>query len=294
MRISKKKLATYEKHTGVRVEVVDDLSEFNHEREHPVVMVKMSRKEFPEPWRGLYCPCNQQWKIVTRNKKRILVHTDDLHECEVKKRVRQKIRKEIHDARTGFWGSLSLADAILNIFLQSKAGNYFGENQVGILYLQDIAELLCDHPLIGTEDTFFGTKELLSAIDELTKRKLIDLNGAILIPYKEFFRFPARIHHTLAFLFEAPLGWPNGEAGDCFLYDLYRKISKQTGWTKGEDVFGEEHIPECSEEVGKKWLNALDARLLDETLSDERSDIVRELTLDQWIEWLKKIKESVA
>ena len=52
------------------------------------------------------------------------------------------------------------------------------------------------------------------------------------------FRFPAEIQNILRYIIEEPLGWPNGEAGDCFLSEIECAISDNTNYESGKDAFG--------------------------------------------------------
>ena len=144
------------------------------------------------------------------------------------------------------------------------------------------------------EHISFPSREILDAIGELKKRKLIALNGMILVQYRESFRFPEELHRQLAYWIEAPLGWPNGDAGDCFLADLYGQIIHATNWKSGEDVFGSDNMPELTrfwkERCMERWIRLLDWRLC--LPEEDHHEVLRNIPLKDWNAWLEMIREE--
>lgn len=159
-------------------------------------------------------------------------------------RLRNEARARLGD----HWRSLGPKEAILDIFRRVHSGENFGEGWAGIIYVQEVAELL-------------GISEyaVWKHCDELFTEERIDLNGAILIPYVRRFRFPKEIQDLFRLMIELPLGWPNGDAGDCFLAELEGAIGaihEGARFPSGKDAFGENypHIrPFHLAMFGVKW-----------------------------------------
>jgi hypothetical protein len=218
--------------------------------------------------------------------------------------VKAELRKE-HGAR---WASLPVADAVLDIWEMFKRGTYVGEHNVGMLYTSELDDLLNlssrkvpyiiqsrdgereDHSIEFPSDT------INSAMDELKRRKLIDLSGCVLVPYTEHFQFPHEIHNDFAFLVGDQYGWPNGDAGDCFLWGLYKALVEQTEWTCGEDVFGSANVPRLTKESLERcrnvWIPALDLRLADKSFL-EKGKVLEEIPVEFWRGWLEFIQRDI-
>jgi len=194
-------------------------------------------------------------------------------------------------------------------FLRAQRREYMGERNPGMLYVQDCETLLGTTPrrievemldaqgVLNDVPLLFPSQEILAACQELTKRKLVQLSGMILVPYHESFRFPSTMQHTFAAMIEEVLGWPNGNAGDVFLHDLMKKIALQTGWGKGEDVFGASNMPDLEAgwnmQFKKKWLAALHPSLVDAQVLD-KARVLSSISTDQWVCWLKGCAAEIA
>ncbi|HCM67672.1 MAG TPA: hypothetical protein DIS62_01545 [Candidatus Kerfeldbacteria bacterium] len=317
MPLSEKKLKIYQKYYRI---VLKPLREFDNGTGHPVVMMQESRADKGlegDSWMSLMCPCDLKWKweMFGTPKKRTMFMTGDSSHCAAQEDAREIVRSDIRRKYQDVWATMSLAESANDIWQKFCAGEYMGEHNVGLLYVQDVERLLGTTPdvlnvQIGAVKNAQGevvsptrvehiscpSKAIRSAIFELKKRKLVDLNGMILIPYKESFRFPQELHHKFAYWIEVPLGWPNGEAGDCFMFMLYAKIMQATNWKSGEDVFGPENIPTMTavwkEQCTTKWLPLLDHRLpgLPE---DERHEVLTQIPIEKWIAWLSMIRKEI-
>ena len=323
MSLSKRRLETYQKYYGVKLESV---REFDDTTGHTVILFHESHQDESRgkrSWTRIMCPCDLMWRWTTRQKTRMLVHTADGFCCGAKENVRKVIREEIRQQYGNLWALLLLADAVEDIFRRHWAGEYLGEHNPGMLYVQDVESLLGITPdtrtfhlgeardnegnVVGDQETFhipFPSEVILAAVEELKRRKIVDLNGMIIIPHREHFRFPSSLHHQLALWIEEPLGWPNGDAGDCFVADLCERVEGATGWTCGEEVFGKENIPNLSssakEHFFKRWLSNLEKlRPFTFPVGDEasrgmcREHWIRSLTIEQWVYWLRMIREEI-
>ena len=317
MPLSEKKLKIYQKYYRI---VLKPLREFDNGTGHPVVMMQESRADKGlegDSWMSLMCPCDLKWKweMFGTPKKRTMFMTGDSSHCAAQEDAREIVRSDIRRKYQDVWATMSLAESANDIWQKFCAGEYMGEHNVGLLYVQDVERLLGTTPdvlnvQIGAVKNAQGevvsptrvehiscpSKAIRSAIFELKKRKLVDLNGMILIPYRESFCFPEELHHKFAYWIEIPLGWPNGEAGDCFMFTLYAKIMQATNWKSGEDVFGPENIPTMTavwkEQCTTKWLPLLDHRLpgLPE---DERHEVLTQIPIEKWIAWLSMIRKEI-
>ncbi|OGZ06451.1 MAG: hypothetical protein A2845_06045 [Candidatus Lloydbacteria bacterium RIFCSPHIGHO2_01_FULL_49_22] len=317
MPLSEKKLKIYQKYYQSQLRPI---REFDNGNGHPVVMMSECHAGAPRKnnsWMHLMCPCDLKWKweMFGTPKKRTMVMTGDGFHCAAQEDAREVVRNEIQRKYQEVWATMSLADRANDIWQKFCAGEYMGEHNVGSLYVQDIERLLGTTPDVLNVQVGAGrnaqgeivspprvehiscpSKAIRSAIFELKKRKLVDLNGMILVPYSESFRFPEELHRQFAYWIEVPLGWPNGEAGDCFMFTLYAKIVRVTNWKSGEDVFGPQNIPTMTaawkESCITKWLPLLDHRLLG-LPEDERHEVLTRIPLEEWIAWLLMIREEV-
>ena len=310
--LSRRRIKTYQQYYCVGL---TSLWESDNGTKHPVVMFEerhADEAEGKQAWLHLMCPCDLEWRWMVHRGKRTLVHTRDGSNCPAKEHARESVRAQIRNKYRHEWNSMALTEAIHDVYKKHVAGEYLGEHSIGLLYVQDIERLLDISPCVTdlrvpefkdeqgnvispahVEVLSYPNQSTLSSIRQLMKRKLLDLNGMILLPYKEYFRFPDCLHHQFAHWIEEWLGGTNGDAGDCFMSDLYEKIAATTGWTKGEDVFGERNIPECTPEIAEqlrvRWCGLLDARLSDDTIM-RKDDVLTGLTIGQWVAWLKMIQ----
>lgn len=317
MPLSEKKLKIYQKYYKSQLRPI---REFDNGTGHPVVMMSECRAGAPRKnnsWMHLMCSCDLKWKweMFGTPKKRMMVMTGDSSHCAAQEDAREVVRSEIQRKYQEVWAPMSLADRANDIWQKFCAGEYLGEHNVGTLYVQDIERLLGTTPdvlnvQIGAVKNAQGevvsptrvvpiscpSRAIRSAIFELKKRKLVDLNGMILVSYKESFRFPEELHGQFAYWIEVPLAGPNGEAGDCFMFMLYAKIVRVTNWKSGEDVFGPQNIPTMTpawkEQCKTKWLPLLDRRLQD-LPENERHEVLTRIPLEEWIAWLSMIRKEI-
>jgi hypothetical protein len=283
-----------------------DLSTKTDAKKHPVTLYKMSLRRWNDDGTSmaecqshyLLCRCDIEFKIKWfkiegGKRRRYREQVRDAFSCAAKQRSRAAFRKSLGMANAERWGAMSIPERIADIWRMHRSGEYLGEHNEGTIYAQEIEEILS-----GPSDILMPSGEFMSALSELEKRKLIRLNGMILVPYIEYFQFPKQLHGLIAMAVEEPLGWPNGEAGDFFLYRVYGEISKMSGWTCGEDVFGEANIPALTfpdaKEVAHRWLLKLDPRLKRGGDVDERAAILHALTTEQWVAWLHEIKDELS
>jgi hypothetical protein len=142
----------------------------------------------------------------------------------------------------------------------------------------------------------FPSDTINAAMDELKRRKLVDLSGCVLVPFVEHFCFPDDLHREFAFLVGDQYGWPNGDAGDCFMWSLYKKLVAKKGWTCAEDVFGNANVPRMTEKAIKRcnelWISRLDTRLADKDFV-EKGKVLEELPLGNWEEWLEFVQRDI-
>lgn len=318
MPLSKRRLNILAKE---RKQVFAPIREFDDGTEHPVVLMECSHTKEVEwsdgrTWRTLMCPCELSWKWEKFGTppRRTMVMTGNAVDCPAQENAREVVRKEVREKNHEQWSQLSLADTVLDVWKKHCEGEYLGEHNVGTLYVQDLERLLGTSPdtldiHIGegknaqgevvspphVEHLSFPSKTILSAVSELRKRKLIDLNGMILVPHVEHFRFPDQLHHQCAYWIEEAIGWPNGDAGDCFMYELYKKISEKTGWRSCEDVFGKANTPKLTDAWAKhtkKWFGLLDWRLVFSETAN-KAEILHEISIPTWIGWLQQISAEI-
>ncbi len=314
MSLSQRKLATYQKYFCTKL---SPLHEFDPGDGHTVVLFTQQSfdREGERSSFRLMCPCDLHWKWEYHQGKKRMIALGDAYNCLAKEAFRVSWRARLVLQHGADWKSMTLADALHDIFVRARRGEYMGEHNPGMLYVQDCETLLGTTPRrielqpLATQDLpkdvlvprqvtslLLPSREILAACQELTKRKLVQLSGMILVPYQESFRFPAVMHHTFAQMIEEPLGWPNGDAGDIFLHDLMKKIALQTGWQKGEDVFGPENTPELEPKwrvvFKEKWLAALHPSLIDPQVLD-KGRVLAYIPIDQWVRWLTSITAEI-
>lgn len=146
--------------------------------------------------------------------------------------------ERIREARQNFgehWRQIGPKAAVLDIFQKITHRENLGQANSGIIYVQEVAELL------GIQ-----VSKILQLCDELFEEEKLDLNGMILSPHISRFRFPKEIETLFAYIIEEPLGWPNGEAGDIFVAELEQAIQKHTRFKHGKEAFWPENYPHIS------------------------------------------------
>lgn len=316
MPLPKSKLAQYEQYYRLECRPI---REFDNGTKHPVVLMSECRAGAPRKKNSrlqLMCKCDLafKWRMVGNPKKRTMVHIGDGHHCPAKEDAREVVRAVVREKYRKLWLTMTLAERVLDIWQKHCAGEYMGEGNPGMLYMQDIESLLDTTPEVINvylsegrnlqgdvvspgivERISFPSNALMAAVAELKKRKLVALNGMILVPYREYFHFPEELHRQFAYWIEVSLGWPNGEAGDCFLAELYRKIVRVTNWRSGEEVFGADNIPAFTphwwNRCMENWLPVLDRRLV--LLGEDQQQVLQGISVEKWIAWLVLIRKEI-
>lgn len=211
--------------------------------------------------------------------------TDDPKLCQAKKAVEQERLKKTQCFYTEALKTDTLENAVEEIFHRvHDKGDFLGQ-RMNLIYAQEVAAMV-SRPL----------RELLAAIETLYAQDKLELNGMILQPFRHQFRFPAEIRSLLRFMIEEPLGWPNGDAGDCFLEEVERAIDAGTHFKHGREAFGyggnwPRLAPHIKALFGSKWLaEALTFYMARAAQGDEASQgRVDEITafFETWLNLLK-------
>lgn len=220
--------------------------------------------------KGLYCECDFGADNAL------------LTICEHKKIVFKHFREESQDLYHAQWVSMGPKEAVLDIFRRVRAGERLFEHHHGVIYIQEVAELLA-----------LPERVVWALCDELFVEEKLNLNGAILIPYVQRFRFPKELQNLMAYMIEEPLGWPNGEAGDCFLDKIEGAIDQHTRYKHGKDAFWSENYPYIAPHhlavFGFNWLAMALYRATKD--SKARKDLNQNLDLELFVEEMKKLAE---
>ena len=170
---------------------------------------------------------------------------NDVYKCKARKKIANRFAEQL---RANDCVNLTTKGAIALVFDLVQRGYYVGQFNGGVIYYQEVSTILQK-----------DEQEVLECLKELFKEEKIDLNGAILIPYEKHFRFPQEVRSLLRYIIEEPLGWPNGEAGDIFLYTIEKAISENTDYKRGKKTFGERYFPHLPPHIlrmfGKGWQN---------------------------------------
>ncbi len=177
----------------------------------------------------------------------------DCHKCPHKFAVRLLVRLEAWQKYGAQWVGMNIKDAVMDVFERHQKGEYLGSFWPEMIYVQDVAEIL--HKSVA---------EVHQACDQLFAGEKLDLNGMILIPFTPMFRFPKELESVMRYMIEEPLGWPNGEAGDCFVGGLEVAITEHTDHKSGKEAFWEHNYPHVAPHLllmfGAHWLELAVAR----------------------------------
>ncbi|MBI4250810.1 hypothetical protein HY622_04430 [Candidatus Uhrbacteria bacterium] len=173
---------------------------------------------------------------------------DDPNSCPAKKTVEQERVQKTQRFYTEVLKTRSLEEVIEEIFRRVYEKKEFLGQRRDIVYAQEIAVMVL-RPL----------QEVLAALETLYAQDKIELYGMILIPFRHRFQFPREIQSLLRFMIEEPLGWPNGDAGDCFVGDIERAIDAGTHFKHGREAFGDggnwpRLRPDIKALFGSQWL----------------------------------------
>lgn len=201
---------------------------------HEVALVRMEvRQNVDDDY--LVCECDFAYEIKNGQKFKV---GGSSNECARAKAVREQVKLESKSRYGEHWKNIGPKNAISDIWERTEKLEWLGQHYATLIYVQEVAELL-----------EISVADCLHYCDELFAEEKLDLNGMILIPYKKRFRFPKEIQMLLRYIIEEPLGWPNGEAGDGFVYRLEHAIHENTDYKSGKTVFGEESYPHIPQHI---------------------------------------------
>ncbi|MFA6604190.1 MAG: hypothetical protein WCT10_05160 [Patescibacteria group bacterium] len=282
--------------TGLHFEVLRRWNPKGHE----VALIMLSNPTFtdmePEPY--LYCECQYAQDVndaprfireSTKNEDEMIADLlagrigpelcDDASLCAHKALVRKFVRDEVQAKYRERWEGMPLKDAVMDVFIRFEKQEYLGQCHGGMLYVQDVAELLERQ-----------ISEVLQACRQLIKEERLGLSGMILVPFKPEFHFPKEIGQLMAYMIEEPLGWPNGEAGGRFLAELEDAINECTDYQSGKQAFGEHNYPHVSSHLllafGARWLEQALAQA--EADPEDKAHLLRSVNFDQLLAMLRK------
>lgn len=202
--------------------------------DHDVALVRCRHKDAPPEEDSLcqFCECSFKYREEMLGGKLCRVHTASTWDCQAAAEVREQVMQE-QSVLLGFYKQQhGIKESVLEIRRRAAAGEWLGERMPGMLYVQDVARLL------GTD---FQTS--YDAVKELRVEEKVDLTGNILIDYQPHFRFPEEIRWLIRVLVEEPLGWPNGDAGDCAVGALERAIDEAGTYQHGRDLVWPHNFP---------------------------------------------------
>lgn len=210
---------------------------------HPVAVMQLARADADPPqWGEVALLCGCHWK---EGETQIDVVGSDPRVCPHLVSVRTHVVARTRDEHPE-WKSMTLGNAILDIFHRVQSNQYVGQHAGGLVYTQEVAELLeRDHDLVVAE-TF-----------RLRDQEKLDLRGRILIPYEPRFRFPIELEHMIAMAVIDVLGVPNGDAEQAVVAELERCVAEHGRFAHGRDAFGRfwPHIPlEVLSLPGENWV----------------------------------------
>jgi hypothetical protein len=201
---------------------------------HEVALVAYRRKGGRGPGNAyLACECDTDTEDVVRDGK-VIGHTcrRDPHKCLAKATVRELVTERVRPSCLAALADDGIEAAALGIHARVKAGEWLGQAHAGIIYAQEVANLLNE-----------TVPKVLAAIESLYAKEKIDLNGMILCDFTPGFRFPKEIRSMLRMMVEAPLGWPNGDAGDIAIAEMETAITKGTRYARCADAFWDHNWP---------------------------------------------------
>lgn len=189
----------------------------------------------------LLCECD------FTKEERVVGGENDPRNCAARKEVRESVLKEAHAAYGDAWKKMGLKEAIVDVFQRHVAKEYLGSTNAESLYAQDIANILKA-----------DQRRVMQFCQELRDEERLELWGWTLHAYEPYLRLPHELKALFAYMIEEPIGWPNGDAGDCFVSSLTGLIEEHAGYTHGSDLFGSENFPHIAPRhllvTGTMWL----------------------------------------
>lgn len=234
---------------------------------HEVALVNYRRKGERGPGNSyLACECDTDTEDVVRDGKVIgHTHRRDPHACAAKASVRDQVAERIRPSCLATLAKDGIAAAVAGVHARVKGGEWLGQTHPGIIYAQEVASLL-RQPLPA----------VLNAVESLYAKELLDLNGMILCDFVPGFRFPKEVRSMLRMMIEAPLGWPNGDAGDIALSEIETAITKGTRFARCADAFWDHNWPRVApSHLVEFGLAFLDGALARATSDDAEANDLR-------------------
>ena len=213
-------------------------------KEAVLVYIKDRRDESVSPF--VSCSCNFHSQVMNTDPNVSCMWMD---KCPAKVAMTEKhqaIACAHYDSPD--WKERPLSEKILDIHTRVQAGEYLGQSNGSAIYVQEVVPILQKN-----------IPEILGACRELFCAEKLDLNGMILADYVPRFRFPKELQELMRYMIEEPVGWPNGDAGDGFVYCLEAAISNHTDHKHG-NAFGKGNYPNLAPHhlasFGVDWLAA--------------------------------------
>lgn len=185
---------------------------------HAVAAARFRGKDgrHPKDWSPQFLFCDQE--------------TRDDHDsggCPAKHTVRESVMAERRAMHGAAWKAMPLEDAILEIHARVESEQWLGQHYADMIYVQEVAVLL------GAD---FGL--VRAACDDLFAKRKLQLNGMILRPFERRFRLPKPLTSFVIRFVGDPLGYPNGDAGECALGEIEKRMQKKLCCDDGADAFG--------------------------------------------------------
>jgi hypothetical protein len=186
---------------------------------------------------GLYTDCD--FRIETIDGRLVRVSKNDEFDTRCREALKKAQELWFSQTRKVYpeWAAMDIHDAILDIFRRVSEGTWLGQRYPKMIYAQEVAKLLG----VGNPNAF--TNAAFKACAELEEQEKLALHGSILAPYVARFRFPIEIQDLLRYIIEEPLGWPNGEAGDCALSVIEATIGEYTQFKHGKNLVHAHNFP---------------------------------------------------
>lgn len=199
-------------------------------RGHEVALIRLTNKANSEVSDAhLMCECDFDCEDVVRDGRTVRIRKGDPHRCRIKKRVRDAVLRRTRKRNFARWRKMGLRRAVLDIKRRVDGGEWLGQHEPRMIYVQEVAKLL-GRP----------AQDVWAACRELYAEEKLDLDGAILCDYAQGFRFPEEMVGIMRHVVEELLGWPNGDAGDFWIGKLEQDVQQKLGFESGKAAFGKQ------------------------------------------------------
>lgn len=189
----------------------------------------------------LLCECD------FTEEKRVVGGDNDPRNCTARKEVRESVLKEAQAAHGDAWKKMGLKEAVMDVLQRHIAKEYLGSTCAEMLYAQDVAEILQA-----------DQRRVMQLCRELEDEECLDLWGWTLHAHEPYLRLPREIKMLFNYMIEEPIGWPNGDAGDCFTSSLMGLLEEHCGYKHGSDLVGKDNFPHVAPHhllvTGAMWL----------------------------------------